>query len=240
MNDEKLRKQQLDSRQTSVLPGKSSKTDILPGDTVTNIAPQPKHNVRDMYMVTSKSDNKVTLQRLLHPQTKSNTKFMSKEYTTDTKRLQLLHRPPKTDMEQYTETLHQPGLQKRTPQPVWTPTSRWFYRQRELSSDDDSDDEEDRQVEQVAPVDIPVDNPIDIHEDIQVDNTEEIPVDNPVDIPEEIQVDIHVENYIDIPIYIPENTLHNIPEDQAVAGEYITSNLANSVIVLVSKIWILP
>ena len=204
LDDKKLRKQQLDSRQTLVTSKENLKTDIRPGDTVTNITPQPKHNVRDMYMVTSKADNKVTLQRLLHPLAKSDTKFMSKEYTTDTKRLQLLHRPPKTDMKQYNETLHQPGHQRRTPQPVWTPTNRWFHRQRELSSDDDSDEEE------VAPVNIIADIPGDIQVDIPADDQKGAPI----EIPEN--------NIIDIPIDIVADILPNIQEDQAVEDIPIT------------------
>ena len=65
-----------------------------PGDTVTPYSTQPKHKVRDMYLVTKSAPEQVTVQRVLHPTTEQPTKFMSRQYVTQPKRLQLLHRPP--------------------------------------------------------------------------------------------------------------------------------------------------
>ena len=52
-------------------------TDIKIGDTVTPVAPQKKHQVQDIYLVTGKGE-KVSAQRLLHPLSDQPLKFMSR------------------------------------------------------------------------------------------------------------------------------------------------------------------
>jgi len=80
----RLRKQQKESRTNHKTSSNPTDQNIKPGDMVTNISSQPKHNACEMYLVTSKQ-KEVTLQKILHPLTNTDTKFMSREYITDPK-----------------------------------------------------------------------------------------------------------------------------------------------------------
>ena len=44
-----------------------------------------KHKARDMFIVTAKSGDKVRAQKVLHPLSDGNAKFMGKEYHSDQK-----------------------------------------------------------------------------------------------------------------------------------------------------------
>ena len=93
LSDAKLRQNQIAARESSQ-PGKASTvTYPQPGDTVTPLNTQPKHSVRNMYLVTSSSPDSVTAQKILHPLSHNQTKFTSKQYVTKPKFLRVLHRP---------------------------------------------------------------------------------------------------------------------------------------------------
>ena len=91
LNDEKLRAAQLDKRRAGRPPGHPNQQVIQIGDTVAVVGKQPKHNARDMFVVTGKDNNLIHSQKLIHPL--GNQRLMSKVYTTDSKRLIVTHRP---------------------------------------------------------------------------------------------------------------------------------------------------
>ena len=62
------------------------------GDTVTVARETDKHKAKEMFLVTEKDNNKVKVQKLLHPLTSGPGKVMSKVYETDEKRLKTIHR----------------------------------------------------------------------------------------------------------------------------------------------------
>ena len=67
--------------------------EIRIGDTVTPIAPQEKHKVRDIYLVTGKDGEKVPAQGILHPLSDNPIKFMSRNYKVNLKHLITIHHP---------------------------------------------------------------------------------------------------------------------------------------------------
>ena len=102
-----------------------------PGDTITSILQQPKHNARDMYLVTAATPSSVTSQRIPHPLSSAPTKFMSKSYTTHPKHTRILYSPPSVVLPKTTEPVLCPPSPANKP---WSPTPRAFW---ESDSDDD-------------------------------------------------------------------------------------------------------
>ena len=61
------------------------------GDTVKVKNKSDKHKASDIFIVTSKNDKEVGIQKLLHPLKKTPPKFMGKIYNTKTKLLHTSH-----------------------------------------------------------------------------------------------------------------------------------------------------
>ena len=65
LDDDKLFSDQILSQKSQ--PALADSTSIKVGDTVTPLSSQPKHKVREMYMVTHTKPEKVSAQRIIHP-----------------------------------------------------------------------------------------------------------------------------------------------------------------------------
>ena len=112
---------------------------------MTPLAEQPKHNARSMYLVTS-SPETVTAQKILHPLSRQQTKFMSKQYSTNPKHLRIIHRPTFPVLPSSSglcSDLSSQSNQSSAPRdvPAWNPinTANWI---------DDSEDEEESDLKQ--------------------------------------------------------------------------------------------
>ena len=115
--------------------------DIRIGDTVTPIAPQKKHQVRDIYLVTGKDGEKVSAQRILHPLSDNPIKFMSRNYTVNPKHLFRIHRPEIPDQirdikSTYPKTV---DIQRKKP---WSPINEKHYL-KDASDEEEEDDDND-------------------------------------------------------------------------------------------------
>ena len=93
LDDVKLRKSQITARRHESQQPVNHPTP-KPGDTITNLSPQPKHVARDMYLVTAATPSTVTAQKILHPLSQGVTKLMSKQYVTHPKHTRILFSPP--------------------------------------------------------------------------------------------------------------------------------------------------
>ena len=109
LDDFKLRQSQLSARR-HLTPNSTTHPSPKPGDTITNLSPQPKHTARDMYLVTASTPETVTAQKILHPLSDGSTKIMSKQYTTHPKHTRILHPPPTVLLPQ----TQKPALPPRT------------------------------------------------------------------------------------------------------------------------------
>ena len=110
LQDKDIFEKQINLRQSTKKA--SSVPDIDIGDTVTNVAPQDKHKVRDIYLVTGKNNEKVLTQRMLHPISQTPLKFMSRRYEVDPKHLVRINRPPR--LEQNPRTISYQDNEKKT------------------------------------------------------------------------------------------------------------------------------
>ena len=63
------------------------------GDTVKVKNTSDKHKANDIFIVTSKDDEHIGIQKLLHPLKNNPPKFMGKVYKTNQKYLHTIHRP---------------------------------------------------------------------------------------------------------------------------------------------------
>ena len=96
LDDEQLRTKQLGRRQQSRKETPTRpKPEIEIGDRVAVVASQEKHKARDLFVVTGTEGEVVHTQKLLHPLLPGKVKFMSKVYTTDSKRLVVTGRQTK-------------------------------------------------------------------------------------------------------------------------------------------------
>jgi hypothetical protein len=100
-----------------------------------------KHKAKEMFIVTAKTDDKVKVQKVLHPLSSGKGKFMSKVYQTDQKRLRTIHRPLSTgidddDTNSDEETLPATVSQQKNLTSNWNPVNEKFF-----SSNEDSDDD---------------------------------------------------------------------------------------------------
>ena len=92
LDDKTLRESQISARRHQTNPSDSISIP-KPGDTVTNILPQPKHTARNMYLVTASSPEAVSAQKILHPLSDGSTKFGSKTYISHPKHLRIINQP---------------------------------------------------------------------------------------------------------------------------------------------------
>ena len=132
LNDTKLRESQLSARRHCT-SGPATHPSPKPGDTITNLSPQPKHTARDMYLVTASTPETVTAQKILHPLSDGITKIMSKQYTTHPKHVRILHSPPAVPLPQSQEPALPPRALPSTKH--WSPIPQAFW-------DSDSEDED--------------------------------------------------------------------------------------------------
>ena len=145
LDDHSLRSDQLQTRKSASPPTKFDP--VLVGDTVVVKNDYNKHKARDMFIVTDKieKEDKVNIQKLLHPLLKTKGKLMSKTYKTDEKRLLTIHRPKFPDSEEDDDLEIGVQFKETVKAPSWNPVNPQFFN-------DDSDDEElDTVVEVIHP-----------------------------------------------------------------------------------------
>ena len=104
--------------------------------TRSRLSQQPKHSVRDMYLVTAATPTSVTAQKILHPVSSNPTKLMSKSYVTHPKHTRVLHSPSTVTLPNVREPAL-PPLSSTVRKP-WSPTPDAFW-----DTDSDDDDFED-------------------------------------------------------------------------------------------------
>ena len=139
LDDQTLRQNQINKRREE----KRGDLVIKPieiGDTVKVKNKSDKHKANDVFIVTSKEDEHIGIQKLLHPLKKCPPKFMGKVYKTNEKYLHTIHRstcPIKSnDIDIPTGTSsHSTVCDLSTS--IWNPIRKQFFH------DDDDDDEDD-------------------------------------------------------------------------------------------------
>ena len=136
LNDEEIRNDQLNKRKDHRITAKPHEMKI--GDTVRVKNQKTKHSADDIYLITDKDDEDVTVQKLLHP-LKNTPKFMSKIYKANSKILLPIHQPtiPRNDVDiTPTEPVFKTNIQKK-----WNPINMDFFEQTD--SEDEERDAED-------------------------------------------------------------------------------------------------
>ena len=138
IDDKALRGDQLEKRKETreIEPTKS--IDI--GDTVKLRNKNDKHKASEIFIVTSKHEENVELQKLLHPLKTSPPKIMSKIYKTNQKHLAAIHKPaiPEENFEEEEEIDDNIFIEEKSHS--WNPINRHFYEDDE--SDDDTESHE--------------------------------------------------------------------------------------------------
>ena len=140
LNDKILRGDQVDKRKDK--NSTKENDDIEVGDTVRIKNKSDKHIANEIFLVTSKNETNVGVQKLLHP-LKSKPKLMSKIYNTRQKHLVTIHRPKLPEEE------HEPDLyqyiknnndeKKSFKAKPWNPINTKFF-----NDDSDSDEVEEK------------------------------------------------------------------------------------------------
>ena len=146
LNDEQLHEDQISKRMADNSRTKSEEDEIKVGDTVILKNKAEKHYAKDMFIVTSKLNDKTKVQKLLHPLLPGSGKIMSKVYQTTDKRLKTIHRPKEvSDNDEDSEHIFEKA-RNLTPimqyQNLWNPISKYFHENtddedEELASKDD-------------------------------------------------------------------------------------------------------
>ena len=137
MNDEKLRTDQLQVRKANQVAVPNSQP-VLVGDTVSIKNKTDKHKVNDMFIVTSKTPDKIKVQKLLHPLKETPGKIMSKTYETDEKRLRVIHRPAPIDDSDDDEIFEDDPIAIQLKKPnSWNPIDSRFFSKNQDDDDDD-------------------------------------------------------------------------------------------------------
>ena len=138
LDDKAIRENQLkkriDERKTTDVE------DVEIGDTVRIRNKNDKHKANDIYLVTSKDEieDKVGVQKILHPLENTKGKFTSTVMKTNKKHLSVIHKPEFPEDESEEEDFKEEN-EKVKPMPQskpWNPINPQFY-------DNSSDDEED-------------------------------------------------------------------------------------------------
>ena len=141
LNDELLRTNQLLSRKLN--SEKTSKPDVLVGDTVMLKNRMDKHKAKDVFLVTSKKGNQIDMQKIAHSLSKEPTKLMSKVYKTGDKYVTTMHRSRLEEIDASDCTgddqpvVYPKQIKKDN---AWSPINKHFY------INDDSDDEDNNPV----------------------------------------------------------------------------------------------
>ena len=141
LDDDSLRSDQKEKRTDA---RKAKDKDINVGDTVTTTNKSDKHKANDMFIVTAKENDKVSVQKILHPLSNNPAKIMSKVYTTQAKHLTTIHRPETPDFAD-TESDDDKSFDAPIKQiSHWSPIDQRFFQ------NDDSDDDSQENVRIVA------------------------------------------------------------------------------------------
>ena len=183
LNDQDLRSDQLKTRKSGS-PSKDFES-VLVGDTVVVKNENNKHKARDMFIVTNKDgENKVGIQKILHPLLKSNGKLMSKTYKTDEKRLLTIHRPtfPEPDDEDESDLEED---QQPLKAPPWNPINPQFF-----FDNSEDEDETPAQLPNELPIHVNIEEQIEVNIQDAEDSENELEWD---DSPEQINLQINVE-----------------------------------------------
>ena len=144
LDDKDLRNDQLEKRKDKVDVADPAPINV--GDTVKIKNKSDKHKANDMFVVTSKNEDNVELQKLLHPLSRKPGKIMSKTYNTNQKHLVTIHRPkfPIAPVDEAFE--EEKILTNDKVKSFWNPINQQFY-----NDDDDTEDENDRNIEDILP-----------------------------------------------------------------------------------------
>ena len=126
LNDVTIRNDQLAKRQDT---RKIESSEVNIGDTVKVKNNNQKHKASDIYVVTRKEDQDVTVQRIIHPLKSVPTKLMSKPYKTKSKLLKTIHRakqPRVSNQHSEDEVVKIKTTTKKLIEP-WNPFNQEFY-----------------------------------------------------------------------------------------------------------------
>ena len=138
LDDKSLRRSQMTARRHG--DDVQSRVKIpQPGDTVTNISAQPKHQARDMYLVTASDTDRVVAQKILHTLSENKAQIRSKEYITHPKHLRILSQPARPGESGIKEPALPPKA--KVTAKAWNPIPQAFWEE-----DSDSEDDEDVRV----------------------------------------------------------------------------------------------
>ena len=142
LDDKLLRNNQLLKRGEKVVENLDKSIEV--GDTVRITNKNDKHKASEMFLVTSKDEEKVGVQKLLHPLRNSPVKLMSKVYKANEKHLTMIHRPsfPVEDEVVIEEYDHENSIEQVID---FNPINPLFY------NDDETDDEYDDSQDPIVP-----------------------------------------------------------------------------------------
>ena len=144
LDDKNLRQDQINKRKEKKEVNNNESINI--GDTVRIKNKSDKHKASEIFIVTSKNEDDIGVQKLLHP-LKSNPKLMRKVYNTRQKHLITIHRPiVPDDTQEDANDLDDVEVSVKPSKVLkpWNPINAKFYRD---DSDDDTSDEEDRKID---------------------------------------------------------------------------------------------
>ena len=144
LDDKSLRQDQIDKRKEKK-PEVREEEDINVGDTVRVKNKHDKHNANEIFIVTSKKEEAVGVQKLLHP-LKAKPKLMSKIYNTKQKHLITIHRPkfPK-EYEPEEVTVEISSKNKSVSKP-WNPINEKFHND---DSESESSEDEEKEIQTI-------------------------------------------------------------------------------------------
>ena len=123
LNDELIRDNQLEKRKDNRQQPEEKVIQV--GDTVALKNRNLKHKANDIFLVTNKKNENITVQKILHPLKNTPTKIMSKTYNTKEKLLCPIHQPKRKETCQIRAITHD-----------WEPFYLQFFK------DTDSEDDE--------------------------------------------------------------------------------------------------
>ena len=143
LDDQTLRQNQINKR-GEMQKGELVVKPIEVGDTVKVKNASDKHKANDIFIVTSKEDEHIGIQKLLHPLKKNPPKFMGKVYKTNQKYLHTIHRPsiPFKD-----PSINIDGTANNTSKDSYNTvcdlSAKWNPIRKQFFQDDSDDDEDD-------------------------------------------------------------------------------------------------
>ena len=107
-----------------------------------------KHKANDIFIVTSKQEEDIEVQKLLHPLKESPPKMMSKIYKTNQKHLVTIHRPEHPHEYPSEEEDIDENIATEKKAPPWNPINSQFFKDDDSNEDDaDADDYNDHDME---------------------------------------------------------------------------------------------